>query len=130
MLLRHSEYSMIDSVFDALRPTWLVDDTSDHFRVEEGDGSFSDFTFCPVDIEKACAELKGTAAAGPDGVPASLLKNYRKELSKPIYTFWRASLDSGSIPTDLLVIICPVHKGGSRAVPKNYRPVALTPHLR
>ena len=43
---------------------------------------------------------------------------------------WRSSLDSGSIPTELLlVIICPVHKGGSRAVPKNYRPVALTSHL-
>ena len=27
------------------------------------------------------------------------------------------------------MIICPVHKGGSRAVPKNYRPVALTSHL-
>ena len=27
-------------------------------------------------------------------------------------------------------MISPIHKGGSRAVPKNYRPVALTSHLR
>ena len=34
------------------------------------------------------------------------------------------------IPSDLLlVLICPVHKGGSRGLPKNYRPVALTSHL-
>ena len=39
-------------------------------------------------------------------------------------------MDSGSIPLELLlVLICPVHKGGSRSVPKNYRPVALTSHL-
>ena len=67
---------------------------------------------------------------GPDGVPAILLKNCRKQLSKPIHCFWRASLDSGSIPVELLlVLICPVHKGGSRSAPKNYRPVALTSHL-
>ena len=27
------------------------------------------------------------------------------------------------------MIICPVHKGGSRGIPKNYRPVALTSHI-
>ena len=36
----------------------------------------------------------------------------------------------GSIPSDLLlVLICPVHKGGSRGLPKNYRPVALTSRI-
>ena len=25
--------------------------------------------------------------------------------------------------------ICPLHKGGSRAIPKNFRPVALTSHI-
>ena len=36
----------------------------------------------------------------------------------------------GTIPAEtLLVIICPVHKGGSRSLPKQYRPVALTSHL-
>ena len=29
----------------------------------------------------------------------------------------------------LLVLISPVHKGGSRGLPKNYRPVALTSHI-
>ena len=119
-----------DSVFAAPRPDWSVSDTTEHFLVEDGDDSFNDFKFSQGDIEKACAELKSTAAAGPDGVPASLLKICRKELGKPLHILWRSSLDSGSIPTELLlVIICPVHKGGSRAVPKNYRPVALTSHL-
>ena len=39
-------------------------------------------------------------------------------------------LKKGTIPSDLfLVQICPIHKGGSRAMPANYRPVALTSHL-
>ena len=42
----------------------------------------------------------------------------------------RASLDQGVIPPDLLlVLISPVHKGGSRGMPANYRPVALTSHI-
>ena len=69
-----SQYS---SVFSDPRPAWTVTNTRGHFRAEEGDGSLNDFEFCPEDIEKACAELKGTAAAGPDGVPATMLKNCR-----------------------------------------------------
>ena len=32
-------------------------------------------------------------------------------------------------PALLLVLISPVHKGGSRGIPANYRPVALTSHI-
>ena len=39
-------------------------------------------------------------------------------------------MNQGVIPPDmLLVLICPVHKGGSRADPAQYRPVALTSHI-
>ena len=39
-------------------------------------------------------------------------------------------MDTGTIPAELLlVLICPIHKGGSKSAPKNYRPVALTSHL-
>ena len=59
-----------------------------------------------------------------------LLKTACKELSHPMFLIWRASLDQGVIPPDLLlVLISPVHKGGSRGMPANYRPVALTSHL-
>ena len=39
-------------------------------------------------------------------------------------------MDSGLIPVEtLLVTICPIHKGGSILIPKQYRPVALTSQL-
>ena len=92
--------------------------------------SLVDIDFTVEDIEAACSELKSTSAAGADGVPACLLKLCKKQLSKPLNILWRSSLDKGEIPADLLlVLISPVHKGGSRGVPKNYRPVALTSHV-
>ena len=90
----------------------------------------SDIKFTEEDIVKACSELKAASAAGADGVPSALLKNCRNELKRPLYLLWRSSLDSGIIPADLLlVLVSPVHKGGSRGVAKNYRPVALTSHI-
>ena len=59
-----------------------------------------------------------------------LLKECKKELSDPLASFWRASLDQGVIPEELLLVqISPLHKGGSRADPAQFRPVALTSHI-
>ena len=120
------------SVFVKPRPEWVVDDVEKFFcasDLPEGP-SLVDIEFTREDIESACSELKTTSAAGADGVPACLLKLCKKQLSKPLYILWRSSLDKGQIPSDLLlVLISPVHKGGSRGVPKNYRPVALTSHV-
>ena len=120
------------SVFVEPRPEWVVNNVREFFgHGSEGDDqSLIDIMFTEEDIEAACAELKASSAAGADGIPASLLKTCRKELRRPLYLLWRASLDQGLIPSDLLlVLISPVHKGGSRVLPKNYRSVALTSHI-
>ena len=123
-----------DSVFAAPRPQWKVDSLQDHFKVDsqatDSSDILQDIVFTVQDIEKACLQLSSSSAAGPDGVPSILLKTCRKQLSLPLYHLWRGSMDSGCIPAEtLLVIICPVHKGGSRSLPKQYRPVALTSHI-
>ena len=106
-------------------------DVDSHFLVAgDEEAKLDDVPFSPDDIEKACAELKDSSSAGPDGVPASLLKTCRKQLARPMHSLWRASMDTGAIPDELLlVLICPIHKGGSKGLPKNYRPVALTSHI-
>ena len=121
-----------NSVFSAPRPEWKVDCFTEHFREMVGgeDNTLTDIQFSEADIKEACGQLKGTSAPGPDGVPALLMKSCKNELARPLYILWRSSLDTGTIPSELLlVLICPIHKGGSRAIPKNYRPVALTSHL-
>ena len=121
------------SVFVDPRPEWVVNDPEEFFNrnIESEVGEhLADIHFSEKEIEAACSELKTSSAAGADGIPANLLKICKKELSRPLYILWRSTLDKGIIPSDLLlVLISPVHKGGSRAVPKNYRPVALTSHI-
>ena len=89
-----------------------------------------DIMFTRRHMEEACKELKPASSPGPDGFPSVLLKVAKKELSKPLSLLLRASLDQGKIPPDLLLVqVSPIHKGGSRALPANYRPVALTSHV-
>ena len=118
------------SVFVKPRPEWKVDNAEAFFASAGEVSELVDIDFSEADIENACAELSSTSAPGADGIPASLLKTCRKELRKPLHLLWRSSLDHGLIPSDLLlVLISPIHKGGSRGSPQNYRPVALTSHL-
>ena len=124
-------------MFTSPRPEYLVDNLEDFFsggtewrQQHQGRPLLNDIKFTEQDIEWACKELKSSSSPGPDGVPAVLLKTACKELRRPLFLLWRASLDQGVIPPDLLlVLISPVHKGSSRGLPPNYRPVALTSHI-
>ena len=89
-----------------------------------------DIIFSDDELADAMQELKSNAAPGPDGVPSILLKRCCKVLSPPLATIWRKSVSTGEIPNVCkTATITPIHKGKSKAVPKNYRPVALTSHL-
>ena len=82
------------------------------------------------DIVEAIDQISPSAAAGPDGFPALLLKMCRHSLARPLFLIWRKSLDTGEIPFPLKTAnVVPIHKGGSCGTPANYRPVALTSHL-
>ena len=48
----------------------------------------------------------------------------------PLQIIMRKSIDEGVIPSILkLAHVAPIHKGGSRLKPENYRPVSLTSHI-
>ena len=92
--------------------------------------SLSTISFCDYDLSEAMEELSPTAAPGPDGFPAILLKKCSVALAHPLALIWRKSLKTVEIPESCkTATITPIRKGKSRAVPKNYRPVALTSHL-
>ena len=121
------------SVFTQPRNDWSIPDMKEFFKVDNTRPTgpiLTHMDFSESDIEYACSELSPSSAPGPDGVPSALLKICRKELKRPLYVLWKSSLDQGCIPPDLLlVLVSPVHKGGSRADPAQYRPVALTSHI-
>ena len=86
--------------------------------------------FSVEDIEAAIAKIKFTSAPGEDEVPICLLKECANSISYPIYLLWKHSFDSGEIHYSFLTqLITPIHKGGSKFDPINYRPVSLTSHL-
>ena len=87
-----SQYS---SVFTHPRPDWVIGDMEEFFRVDNSAPTgpiLADMDFCERDIGYACSELSTSIAAVPDGIPSALLKHCRKELKRPLFILWRASL--------------------------------------
>ena len=92
--------------------------------------SLSEIQFTEEDIANHIKELRTNAAAGPDEIPAILLKNCVDQLKYPIYKLWKISFENGTIPSNLKTgLISPIFKGGDRCAPQNYRPVSLTSHI-
>ena len=82
------------------------------------------------DIEKAISTLSSTASARADGLPAIFLKNCKASIIQPLKILFNESIQNSYIHDSLKqAAIVPIHKGGDRSVPSNYRPVSLTSHL-
>ena len=81
-------------------------------------------------IIDAIGKLKHNSAAGPDGIPSKFLIKTKDSIATPLAIIMRKSLDEGSIPDIFkLAYIAPIHKGGSKLRPEQYRPVSLTSHI-
>lgn len=117
------------SVFS--QPRYPNSDPHDLFPdLPQQERSITRLSFSDAELESAMAELSSNSAAGPDGFPAILLKNCRRTISPLLAAIWRKSLAEGSVPIKCkTAYISPIYKGKNRALPKNYRPVALTSHL-
>ena len=71
--------------------------------------------------------LAAGAAAGPDGIPAILLKKCKYSLVDGLQILFRKFLVDGKIPSLLKqAFVIPIHTGGSRGIPAYFRPVSLT----
>lgn len=117
--------------FSTPLPDMKIGDPTEFFRVRPEDTGSSDklldLDFSINEIEMALSDLNPSSAAGPDGMPAILLKNCKKELAVPLHIIWRKSLTEGICPESMKYgLITPIHKGGSRGDVSKYRPVVLT----
>ncbi|XP_014775465.1 uncharacterized protein LOC106872847 [Octopus bimaculoides] len=84
-------------------------------------------------------DIDARSAAGFDGFPAILLESCKRVFAnesckrvfaKPLQLLLQSFLANGKLPDALKEgILCPIHKGGSRADAKNYRPIPLTSHI-
>lgn len=97
---------------------------------ECGPRCLEDIEFDEEDIRDSVMKISPTASAGPDGLPALLLRECIEELKYPLMLFWRTSLDVGYLPKSLKISrVIPIFKGGDRCAPENYRPISLTSHV-
>ena len=96
----------------------------------DGQIGLTDIHFDNRDIADAIDQMSNTSAAGPDGFSAMFLKQCKDAVATPLYMLWRSCLDQDITPEILKrSYVVPIHKGGSRGDPANYRPVSLTSHL-
>ena len=97
---------------------------------KEDPNDLNDIEIEVQDIKDAIDELDENSAAGPDGIPAIFLIKTKEAIAEPMAKMLRKSLDEGKIPDILkMAYVSPIHKGGSRQNPEQYRPVSLTSHI-
>lgn len=114
---------------DFFRDQTLVDDTNVDLPVIDQYVVHSDFSslqLTPSEVETVLKSLPIGKAAGPDGINNRILRELAVELSLPFCSLFNQSLRTGNFPACWKVShVCPIHKGGDRSIPSNYRPVSL-----
>ena len=88
------------------------------------------YSLLSYDIKDILGKIDPNSTAGPDGISAKFLRETKEGIAIPLAIMLRNSIDKCEIPDILkLAHVTPIHKGGSRMIPKNYRPVSLTSHI-
>ena len=78
-------------------------------------------------VKKKLKKLKPNSAPGPDRIWARVLNELSEELAQPLAMVFNSCLEEGVVPPDWKKSnVTPIYKSGSKGVPGNYRPVALT----
>ncbi|XP_069195387.1 uncharacterized protein [Procambarus clarkii] len=92
--------------------------------------NITDINMKVLDLERKIENMPLHSTLGTDSWNSILIKKCKMPEVQALSIVWRRSLEMGEIPNALKVAdIAPLHKGGSRALAKNYRPVALTSHV-
>ena len=78
-------------------------------------------------VRKKLEALKANKAPGPDAIHPRILKEFSRELAPGLSRLFVMSLRQGIVPMDWKAAhVVPIHKGGSKKLAGNYRPVSLT----
>lgn len=86
-----------------------------------------EFEVSQWELMKQLKDLDVRKSHGPDGVSNWILKECREELVSGLHHIIDCSLKEGKIPQDWKnANVVPIHKGGNKEEPTNYRPVSLT----
>ena len=119
-----------ESVYSSPLPDKIVSSPQEFFSENVAPVQLDNVQIDREDIMDAIDQLNPNSAAGPDGVPAIVLKRCKRSLAEPLQFLFRSFLETGTIPSILKeAFVIPIHKGGARSSPANFRPVSLTSHV-
>ena len=89
--------------------------------------SIKDIIFTPNGITKLLQQIRPGKAAGPDELPARVLKEMACEISGMLTFLFQQSYECGSVPEDWSkATVAAIYKKGNKMEPSNHRPVSLT----
>ena len=96
----------------------------------QGENTLTDIAVTDDDVKEAINCIPKGSSAGPDGITAIFLQNTKEILKTPLSILCQKSINESNLTyNQKLQLIVPQHKGGSRHIPKNYRPISLTSHI-
>ena len=97
--------------------------------VPDGDPfpSMPEIEICTEGVIKLLKQINPNKACGPDMIPARILKEMAEDLGPILTTFFRRSMELGTVPNDWKQAnVTAIYKKGERFKASNYRPVSLT----
>ena len=122
--------NQFNSVFTTPCPETNITDPQtffSHLTSNDDTPFLTDIAFTDEIIIDAIKELSPSSAAGPDGIPSSLLINCAPELAPALRIIFENSLLHGNVPHQFKqAAIIPVFKSGDKTSAGNYRPISLT----
>ena len=81
-----------------------------------------------ANLTSALKAFDVTNATGLDGITQRILKITAETVTQALLDIINVSLINGKFPETLkLAKIKPIHKGGTRSDPSNYRPISVFP---
>ena len=90
-----------------------------------------DDPICHEEVLQAVAHLKPNSAPGTDGIPAEVYKVLSGDFISVLTGLFDHILNTGHYPQQWSRgILTPIHKGGSRYAPINYRGITLKLHWK
>ena len=78
-------------------------------------------------VRKLLQNIKPQKAAGPENIPARILREATNNLAQAMTILFQASIDQRTLPDDWkITYVAPIFKKGDRCKAANYHPVSLT----
>ncbi|MEW8545341.1 MAG: reverse transcriptase family protein, partial [Candidatus Thiodiazotropha sp.] len=94
------------------------------------DNNISEIQVTKEKVLNLLKNVNPSKSAGADGLHPRFIKETAETLTLPVFILFNKSLSEGSVP-DIFkkANVTPIHKSGDKALPKNYRPISVTPIL-